>query len=196
MSPTVETGITGLTLAWIYALPEDKVRREIIDGKLFVSPGPLLKHQRVAYQISLQLDAYAAAHGGLMLPEYNNDYSDSTHVEPDAGFLLPGHYDRLSKMGVAGAPDLVIEVSSPSTRSHDRIRKRALYEREGVPEFWFVDLDHERFEVSRLVDGRYGPPLVVGRGETLTSDLLPGLAIDVAEVLTLPEPMRSAGNGP
>lgn len=191
MSATVETGITGLTLAWIYSMPEDKVRREIIDGELFVSPGPLLRHQRVAFQISQQLMAYEAAHGGLMLPEYNNDYSDTTHVEPDGGFLLPGHLDRLSKMGVGGPPDLVIEVSSPSTRSHDRIRKRALYEREGVAEFWFVDLDHERFEVYRLAGGRYGPPLLVGRGETLTSPVLVGLAIDVTEVLTLPEPMRS-----
>jgi len=190
MSATVETGITGLTLAYIYSF-DDRVKREIIDGELFVSPGPLLKHQRVAFQISQQLNDYAETHGGLMLPEYNNDYSDATHVEPDGGFLLPGHFDRLSKMGVGGAPDLVVEVSSPSTRGHDRIRKRALYEREGVAEFWIVDLDHDRFEVYRLADGHYGPPLLVGRGERLTSPLLPGLTIDIDEALTLPEPMRT-----
>lgn len=188
--PTVtETGITGLTLAYIYSF-EDRVRREIIDGELFVSPSARYRHQRIALQISIRLHEYEQLHGGITLPEYNNDFSDDTHVEPDGAYLLPEHADRITEMGIGGAPDLVIEVSSPSTRGHDRIRKRALYEREGVAEFWIVDLDHERFEVYRLADGRYGPPLLVGGGETLTSPLLPGLALDVTEVLTLPEPMR------
>jgi Uma2 family endonuclease len=187
MSAPVETGITGLTLDDIYAFPEDKVRREIIDGELFVSPSPTVPHQLIGFNVMRCLAAYQDAHGGLALPVYNNDFSNTTHLEPDAAFVLPEHLDRVRRSGVRGAPDLVVEVSSPSTRSHDRIRKRAVYEREGVPEFWFVDLDHDCVEVYRLADGRYAEPLVVKRGEIVTSPVLPGLAVAVDEILTVPD---------
>lgn len=85
--------------------------------------------------------------------------------------------------GVEASPDLVVEISSPSTRRHDLIRKRAVYEREGVPEYWFVDLEHDLVQAYRLDGGRFGEPVVAGRGQRLASPLLPGLEIDVDEVL-------------
>lgn len=181
---------TGLTRADLDRFPDDGLRRELIDGVLYVSPKARTRHQRVMLWIGRLLLNYEEAHGGTVIIDTNDDFSDVTHLEPDAVYVLPEHQDRIGEMGVEGAPDLVVEISSPSTRHHDLIRKRAVYEREGVPEFWFVDLDVDRFEVYRLTgDGRYGPPLLVGRGETLTSPLLPGLALPIDDALGPPVPV-------
>lgn len=86
--------------------------------------------------------------------------------------------DRLS-IGL----DLLVEVSSPSTRRLDVVVKRGLYERLGVTEYWFVDLDADRVEVYRLADGAYGDPLLVGFDGHLTPPHLPGLVVEVADIL-------------
>src|SRR5438552_6612956 len=77
--------------------------------------------------------------------------SDTTVVEPDVLFVRAQSAGKLEKKFVRSAPDLVVEVSSPSTRRLDLVRKRELYERFGIPEYWYVDLDAERVEAYRLV---------------------------------------------
>ncbi|MBW3602907.1 MAG: Uma2 family endonuclease [Actinobacteria bacterium] len=74
-------------------------------------------------------------------------------------------------------------MSSPSTRRLELTRKRALYERHGVGEYWYVDLDADRVEVYSLAEGRYGPPHLLARGETLTSSQAEGFRLDVDELL-------------
>jgi Uma2 family endonuclease len=68
------------------------------------------------------------------------------------------------------------------------VRKRDLYERFEVPEYWYVDLDAERVEAYRLIDGRYGLPALQRAGDELTSPVLPGLALNVGELLCPVEP--------
>ncbi|MGH9198183.1 MAG: Uma2 family endonuclease, partial [Acidimicrobiia bacterium] len=81
------------------------------------------------------------------------------------------------------APDLVIEVSSPSTRQLEHLRKREIFERYGVREYWLVDLEVERMEVLTLENDRYGPPTILGPDETLTTPVIPGLEIPLEDVL-------------
>lgn len=177
----------GYTRADLDRFPDDGQRRELIDGELFVSPHGRSRHQEVIVFVAVQLYAYAKEHGGRVLAEPNVDFSPVTHLEPDVALVLPGRAHRIGYMGFEAAPDLVVEVSSPSTRRYDLIRKRAVYEREGVAEYWFVDLDHDQIQVYRLPSGFYGEPVVVGRGEVLTSPVLPGLALNVDEALGPPE---------
>ena len=84
---------------------------------------------------------------------------------------------------VRGAPDLAVEVSSPSTRRLELVRKRELYERFGVLEYWYVDLDVDRVEMYRLREGRFGPPTLLGRGGALETTLIPGFAVAVDDLL-------------
>jgi Uma2 family endonuclease len=77
----------------------------------------------------------------------------------------------------------VVEVSSPSTRRLELVRKRDVYQRFGVPEYWFVDLEVDRVERCRLDQGRYGPPTILFRGKTPTSPLTPGFSLPVDELL-------------
>ncbi|MGH8906793.1 MAG: Uma2 family endonuclease [Egibacteraceae bacterium] len=79
--------------------------------------------------------------------------------------------------------DIVVEVSSPSTRRTDLVRKLALYERFGIPEYWYADLDNDTIRVYRLHNGAYGNPIILKRGDILTSPLLPGFAVPVAYLL-------------
>lgn len=100
-------------------------------------------------------------------------------------FVRADHIEQIEKELIKNAPDLVVEVSSPSTRRLELVRKRELYARFGVPEYWYADLEVDRIEVYRLTERQYPPPLLVVPGEILSSDQLPGFSMPVAEALAL-----------
>jgi Uma2 family endonuclease len=175
---------SGLTVADLEAMPEDMVIRNLIDGELFVTPAPTTRHQRVVVWIIRRLGDYADAHGGEVLTApCAVRLSDRDVPEPDVLYLLPQHLDRVGELYIEGAPDLVVEVSSPSTRRLDLLRKRRLYERFGVPEYWFVDLDADRVEIYRLGGGRYGAPTVYERADVAGSSVLEGFTVAIDDLL-------------
>ncbi|MGH2709575.1 MAG: Uma2 family endonuclease [Actinomycetota bacterium] len=104
-------------------------------------------------------------------------------IEPDVMFFTEESSRRIVERPVEVVPELVIEVSSPSTRKRDRTIKRDLYARGGVPEPWFVDLDADHIEVSRLEGVRYDEPGLYRRGEVVESEALPGFSVSAEDVL-------------
>lgn len=174
----------GLTYAdLLERFPEETNRRiELIDGELLMPPAPSVRHQRVVMKIGVRLHLHAERHGGLVLAN-TMDVMLTEHdvVQPDVLYLLPEHAEGaerpLTKL------DLAVEVSSPSTRRTDTVRKRDLYERHGVAEYWFVDLATDRILVHRLEDGRYAEPEVLGPEDVLTTPLLPGYSERVEDLL-------------
>jgi len=179
---------TGLTYEDLRAFPEDSLRREIIDGELFVTPAPSLRHQDVVLRLGSRLLAYCEHRGGRVFVAPTDVYlSDVSVVEPDVVYVRPENAGRLQRDFVRSAPDLVVEVSSPSTRRVDLGRKRELYERFGVPEYWFVDLDADRVEVYGLQGDRFAPPTVLTRSDTLESPDIPGFVLPVDDLLGPPE---------
>lgn len=162
------------------ALPEDDRRMELIDGEIVVTPSALPRHERVIARISLAFMSEIDSRGGVVFGSNLDTRVDSGNVvQPDVQVFLPGHLDRIGKRFVEGPPDVAVEVSSPSTKGRDRLRKRALYERFGVEEFWIVDLDHDVIEVYRLGPNGYGDPVRFARGDTVTTPLLPGWSAEV-----------------
>jgi Uma2 family endonuclease len=179
---------TGLTYEDLQSFPEDNLRRELIDGELIVTAAPATRHQRVVAKLVHRLYAYCEEHGGEVLPApFDVYFSDTNVVEPDVVFVRAENRFRLEKKFLRAAPDLAVEVSSPTTRRLELVRKRELYERFGVPEYWFVDLDADRVEVYRLHQNRYGHPLLFARGETIGMPQAPGLALSVDDLLGPPE---------
>jgi Uma2 family endonuclease len=175
---------TGLTYEDYARLPETNRIVELIDGELVVTPTPTTGHQRAVLALGTELHLYAKAHGGEAFVAPTGVYLSHTNaLEPDVLFVRAEHAGRIERPFVRGAPDLVIEVSSPSTRRRDVGRKRELYEEFGVPEYWFVDLDAGRVEVHRLEGDRYGAPQLLGPADTLESPRLPGFALAVEDVL-------------
>ncbi|MDO9105311.1 MAG: Uma2 family endonuclease [Methylovulum sp.] len=177
----------GDYLAW----PDD-TRYELIDGQAYaMSPVPDLTHQDVAGEIYLQVRLALKgkpcrvfiAPVDVRLPKHDEaDQQIDTVVQPDV--LVVCDSSKLDRRGVKGAPDWIVEVLSPSTASHDQIRKRALYENHGVKEYWLVHPIDRLLTVYRLNGAEYGKPeLHELHGETRVS-VLPDIAIQWDDLLT------------
>lgn len=169
----------GLTWADLQHFPEnDGLRRELIDGELLVSPSPVVRHQRVVLHIGSELLQFLRPRGGeAFVAPLDVVFDDSNVLEPDVLGFLAEHLDRIRDGYPRAAPDLAVEVTSPSTKGIDRLRKRAVYERFGVPEYWIVDLDDDVIEAYLLdAEGRYGAPHRYGPGDTVTATAVPGFA--------------------
>lgn len=181
---------SGLTYQDLLGFPEpatDGLRREIIDGELFVTPAPTIRHQRAVVTITVELALHVRVHGGEVLAAPTDVFfADDSVVEPDVLYLGPDNLHKVETAFIRSAPDIVVEVFSPSTRALELVRKRELYERHGVPEYWYVDLDVERIEVYRLHDGAYGQPTLLTRTDTLTSPLLVGFELATTDALGVP----------
>ena len=179
---------TNLSYDDLASFPEDNLRRELIGGELIVTAAPVIRHQRAVTTLTARLFSYAEQHGGEVFPAPTDVFfSDIDVVEPDVLFVTEANLAKLERKFVRGAPDLVIEVSSPTTRRLELVRKRDLYERFEVPEYWYVDLDADRIEVYRLEGDSYDAPILLGRSNTLTSPVLPGLVIEVNDILGSPD---------
>ena len=108
-------------------------------------------------------------------------------VEPDLLFVSSERAaDILTAKHVTGAPDIVVEIGSPSTRKRDETIKRRLYERSGVSEYWVVDPDLDVVRVYRNRDGRFDRPveLRADAGDVLTSPHLDGLEMPVGRIFS------------
>jgi Uma2 family endonuclease len=166
-------------LTWddLLRMPEESKFREIIDGELFVSPTPLVRHQRVVLAIAIACHDWTRDNGGDALIAPLDVVLDRFNVvEPDVLVIREERLHVIQDGYPRAAPDLAVEVSSPSTKGRDRIKKRALYERFGVAEYWIVDLDEDVIEAYVLSDGRYDEPRRFAAGDTVEASVLPGFS--------------------
>jgi len=177
--------------SWTYSefarLPsEGSTRYEVIDGELAVTPAPTPSHQIVIGHLTRVLGTFVHDHGlGIVFPgPIDVLFGEGDCLEPDLAFVRADRSGLVSDRGIEGAPDLVVEVTSPSTAHRDRGVKLARYRRFGVPEYWIVDLDARTIEVWRLREGAEAPE-VVGAGESLSWRPAPGapaLEVPLGEV--------------
>ncbi|MBI1849379.1 MAG: Uma2 family endonuclease [Planctomycetes bacterium] len=130
---------------WTYddyeSFPEDKVKREILRGELFATPPADEIHHRVQANLQFAIMSYAKSHGGgrCFASSIAVIVSNDTVVEPDVVYVGPSRLGIIERRGIRGAPDLVVEVLSPSTRKQDLGSKRETYATMGVKEYWIVD---------------------------------------------------------
>lgn len=179
---------TGVTYEVLWDFPEDHTIREVLEGELFVTAAPIWRHSDAASELVARLRSYARTHGGTAVGAVTGVHlSDENFVEPDVIYVRPRSMHKIERAFMRGAPDILVEVSSPSTRRRDVGVKLRIYERFGVPEYWFVDLDADVIEVRRIEDGHYPEPIQLNRGDTLTSPQLPGFEAPVDELLGPPE---------
>jgi Uma2 family endonuclease len=172
--------LTPMTADDLAEYPDDGLRHEIINGELYVAPAPLISHQRLVARIFKMLDAAANATnaGEVFLAPLDVRLSDYDVVQPDLLFIAK---DRLSILHgdeyAEGAPDIVIEILSPSTRMIDLVRKAALYAKAGVAEYWTVDPARNVLAINVLREGRYVPGAPDADG-LVRSAMLSGVVID------------------
>ena len=147
------------TLDDYYALPDER-RVELIDGTFYDMPAPAVIHQKILGELYLLFRQCADAHEGrcevyLSPCDVRLDMDNKTMVQPD--LLVICHDYDLDAKRFEGAPDLVLEILSPSTRSKDMLLKLYKYQNAGVREYWIVDPDHERVLVYDFGTDSYYP---------------------------------------
>jgi len=135
----------------VRAIPDDRNRYETIAGELFVTPAPGTPHQTVLRALFVTLWDYVRAHelGQVWFAPVDVVFGTLTLVEPDLLFVARDRIGIVTERELTAAPDLAVEVISPSTARVDRGRKRALYQETGVREYWVVDIRLRRIEVWR-----------------------------------------------
>lgn len=143
-------------LAW-----DEHERAEIINGEIYLMGTPSSRHQEISFEIGRQLGnylegkqcrVYPAPYGVRLFEQDGVDPGDvDTVVEPDISVICDR--GKIDKTGCKGAPDLVVEILSPSTQRHDRLVKLRLYQRAGVREYWIVSPDEQTVQVMLLDSG-------------------------------------------
>jgi len=155
---------------------------ELIHGHLVMSPSPSVKHQRLVLDLCCLLDKYVEdqSEGEVVPGPLDARLADDTVVQPDVLYVSPDHADRIGEQEIDGAPDLVMEVISPSTSHRDVFDKKRLYETHGVPEYWIVDPDSETVEVHTLTGEAYTLHQRFVEDGTAASALLDDFMIDLS----------------
>ena len=167
--------------------PDDGKRHELIDGEHYVTPTPNWKHQAISMNLSALMWSYLQQHpiGRVYTAPLDVIFSDFDVVEPDVLYISSERRAQLEPSPwVKGAPDLVVEISSPSTRKRDETVKRRLYDRFGMTEYWVVDPELESIKVYRRAGDQYerAAELTLEHGHVLTTPLLPGLDMRLSTI--------------
>ena len=167
-----------------YAKTPDDERYELLDGELVFMPSPTEIHQTLVGKLFVAIYLWAAnlELGRVYVAPFDVVLSDTSTVQPDVLFVSNERASVITDANIQGSPDLVVEILSPSDPNRDRVRKRQIYERHRVGEYWLVDPYARNITVLLLGDGGYETAGIYGIGDTLTSPTLRGFALDVSDL--------------
>lgn len=181
---TVETS-TRLTYEDYLLLPNDGRRHEIIDGEHYVNPAPAPKHQIVSMNLSGTLWQYATREsaGQVITAPCDVILGPDDVLQPDILFVKSQRTDIITGRGIEGAPDLVVEILSPSSaaRRFDEGVKLKRYDRFGVAEYWIVNPDDAWIKVYRRSERGLSLVDQIASG-SITSPLFPGLSLPLEDI--------------
>ena len=166
---------------------------ELIKGKILaMAPAPKFAHQKASKLVFRALDVFFKSNAceliyapfDVRFPAQANDAQSKvfTVLQPDICVVCD--LEKLDENGCNGAPDLIVEITSKSTRQRDFHFKYAVYEEAGVFEYWIADPLEKVIYQNHLVDGQYKQVAIVGEGEVLHSAHFPGLQIKVSDIFS------------
>jgi Uma2 family endonuclease len=165
-------------------------RVELIKGKIFrMSPAPNPVHQQLSMELSGRLwrfldgekcKVYTAPFDVRLPIKSKKDKDIITVVQPDICVLCDR--EKIDGRGCIGAPDIVVEILSPSNNKKELRNKYEVYEESGVKEYWIVSPQDYTFLVYTLKDGKFVPSRLMGEGDVVHSSVLPGFSLDLSEV--------------
>jgi Uma2 family endonuclease len=164
--------------------PDDGKRHEILDGEHWVTPAPSIRHQWVLTRLTARLETFAEDRqlGRVLVAPTDVLLSEHDIVQPDLLFVANERLGAFTEQNLQGAPDLAIEVLSPSTRIQDEQVKLERYERTGVREYWIVDPWRQTIRIFRRQAEGFGPAEELSQSDVLSTPLLPGLALPLSKI--------------
>ena len=170
----------------IWDAPEDGNVYEVIDGDLYVTPAPTWSHQRAVGRLFWVVSQHVFANGlGEIVPAPTGVVLDDENgLQPDILFVSNERRGIICERGVDGAPDLVVEVLSPSTRARDLGIKLRRYAASGVPHYWTLEPVARVLEERRLTGDGYELLGTYGEGDVFRPAAFPGLELRLADLWT------------
>ena len=185
--PSVKLERPRVSFADLQQAPEDGRRYELYDGEVFVVPAPIPLHQIAVMRFYELLRAYTKGHGGLVfLSPIDIVFSEFDVVQPDVVFFQHGREHLIDlHTAIRVAPDLAIEVLSPSTARTDRGRKMQMLARYGVLEYWLVEPDVRQVEVYWLAGEAFALAQTASASEEARSTVLPDFDLIVDQLFDL-----------
>ena len=179
----------------LFSLPDVK-RYEIIAGQLFELSTPGTDHATAVVNLLYLLHPEVTKLDGLiLLGPLGVFMRDADPVLPDTMVLLPDRQHFMTNRGIEGPPNLLVEILCAANPAHDRLRKRALYARAGVREYWIASPEAATIAVLTLDGDDYTLLVRAGGDEPIKSQLFPDLMFPVSDVFGLMPP-QAASNQP
>lgn len=163
--------------------PEDK-RYELIEGELILTPSPVPYHQRLVMNIAFEIEKFIRETDiGRVFPSPCDVYLDDENVlEPDVLFISRERLSIIGEKNIHGAPDLVIEILSENSAYRDMFKKKRLYARFGVKEYWIVEPEEKTVEIYSLEEDTFRLERRYSKDSILESPSLAGLKIKLCDV--------------
>ncbi|PWA07830.1 Uma2 family endonuclease [Pueribacillus theae] len=167
-------------------------RIELIDGIPYnMPPAPSRQHQKILGKIfwefqnylrDKECEVYVSPFDVRLLSEDKADNEVKDVVQPDVSVICDKN--KLDEKGCNGSPDLIVEILSPATAKHDRLRKYNLYEKAQVKEYWIVDPVNETIEKFILTDETFARDGVFGKSDTIESHIFTDFKIDLYNIFS------------
>jgi len=149
--------ITKVTFEEFRQFPVDGKRYELVCGEVHVTPAPNTRHQFILRRLVASLERHMARNrtGEFAFAPLDIRLASDIVLQPDLIFVSAARVEILGDDFVSGPPDIVVELLSPSTSSHDRAVKIPLYAQAGVPEIWIIDAQAKTVEILKLQGKKY-----------------------------------------
>jgi len=162
----------------------DGIRKEIIEGELYMTPAPSTRHQLVLKKIFRLLDNYVLQHGlgEVLFAPCDVIFSSINVMQPDILFISNENLKILTEKNIQGAPDLLVEILSPFSTDNDRFYKKLVYEKFGVKEYWIVDPVEKIIEIWTRRTKKFVLFSKKQQHESIQSPLLEGLKFELSEI--------------
>jgi Uma2 family endonuclease len=173
-----------LTYEDLLLLPDDGLRHELIDGAHYVTASPVTRHQRILRRLAVAVENWRAENpvGEMFFAPFDVILTRFDVVVPDLIYVSAERAEGIKEKGMFAAPDLAVEILSPSTRKRDRLLKRNLYEREDIREYWLIDPGGNSVEVFRKKGESYVRAAALTDSDVLTTPLFPRLELRLSEL--------------
>jgi Uma2 family endonuclease len=165
-------------------LPDKGIRYEINNGRLeAMTPGPNALHQLVVQQIEHHMMQKCSKDYVILLAPIDLILSETEVRQPDLVMISRDRLSIITKRGIEGPPDLIVEALSPFSAKRDRQQKLFVYAKYNIPEYWIVDINNELLEQYILKDHQYKLSEIYKEDETVHSEFLPCISFTMREIM-------------
>ncbi len=169
-----------------YAKLPEGAPYQLIGGELVMTPSPIPYHQRISKRIEFLIYEFAEKKKGLgevLDAPVDVYFEEKETFQPDILFILKDRLNIVGEKKIEAAPDLIVEILSPSTAYYDLRHKKDVYARHGVKEYWIVDPIEKSIEIYENKEGEFILIIKASSGKgKVSSKLLDGLTVDIEEI--------------